>query len=95
MHDAYIDALDGAFDLQSLKEARADVAIALATGAKNLVEINLKRSDGRETAAIQVTTFQERMAFLSAAKTIIDRAEGRGPGNTGLKTTFAFHHVDP
>lgn len=95
MHEAYIEALEGAFDLEALKAARREVAIALATAAENTLEISLKRSDGRETSAIRVTSYQERMAFLQAAKTIIDRAEGRGPGNSGIKTTFAHHHVDP
>lgn len=93
--EAYIDALEGAFDIESLKQARNEVAIALATGAKNLVEINLRRTDGRETSAIAVTTYQERMAFLTAAKTLIDRAEGRGAANSGIKTDFSQVPVDP
>lgn len=95
IHEAYLDALDGAFDLDALKEARTAVALALATGAKNLLEINLKRADGRETSAIVVTTYQERMAFLAAAKTLIDRAEGRGAANSGIKTDFSRVPVDP
>ncbi len=94
--EAYIDALAEAFELQDLKDARAAVAVNLATKAARTIEINLKRVDGRESAGVVCTTYEEKLHFLAAARAAIARKEGTTlPEAAGAKSDFSHSPVDP
>lgn len=94
--EAYIEALTEAFDLAGLKQARTDVALNLATRSARSLEINLKRTDGRETSAIVVATYEEKLAFLTACRAAIAKMEGTDlPELGGLRTDFSNQFVDP
>lgn len=94
--EAYIEALAEAYDLAGLKAARDAVAINLATKASRTIEISLKRVDGRESSGINVTTYEEKINFLSAVRAAIARKEGKGlPESSGIKSDFSLNYVDP
>ncbi|MFK5923262.1 MAG: hypothetical protein QM496_13880 [Verrucomicrobiota bacterium] len=96
IREAYIEALAEAYDLAGLKAARAAVAINLATKAGRTIEINMKSVDGRETSGISVTTYDEKINFLSAVRAAIARKEGKDlPESSGIKSDFSQTYVDP
>lgn len=93
--NAYVNALADAFTLSSLREARTEVALALAARAARNLEVNLKRVDGRETSAIALSTYQEKLDFLTAAEAAIAKLDGGTVPGGGIRTDFSQSYVDP
>lgn len=64
MDPAIIETFAAAFTEESLEASRNAIALSLVTSAETAVEINLKRVGDRETSAIRVTTYAERLDML-------------------------------
>lgn len=94
--EAYVEALAESYTLESLREARTQVALNLASRAARSLEVNLKTIDGRTTSAIVVSTYQEKLDFLTAARAAIARLDTDGHlSGGGVKTDFSQSYVDP